>query len=242
MRLICYPVDGAMPRIVPAKPDRAWMDESPDRQPYRCLPLAIANAHGWMVLCDSDLVLSWNGGMRAADVIVRSSSPHWSATTHFGLGTVTFHVGAILRTEPGINLWVGGPPNAPKDGITALTGIVETDWLGFTFTMNWRFTRPGTVRFARDEPFCFLFPVPRTLLEETEPEIRSLDSDPDLAVQYAAARTSRANFNTGLERGEADGVRMQWQRTYFRGERPDNEAGPEDHRTKVRARPFVDKR
>ena len=242
MRLICYPVNGAVPRIVPARPERDWMDASHDRHAYRCLPLAIANAHGWVVLCDADLVASWNGGPRPSDVLVRSATSPSPAIGHFGLGTLTFHVGCILRTDPGINLWVGGPTNAAKDGIAALTGVVESDWLAFTFTMNWRFTRPCTVHFARDEPICFLFPVPRGIVEQTEPEIRSLDDDPELAVQYAAARSSRDNFNTGITRGDPEVLRQQWQRTYFRGTRPDDARGPEDHRTKVRAQPFADRR
>ncbi|MGN7750823.1 DUF6065 family protein, partial [Sinorhizobium sp. 22678] len=33
--------------------------------------------------------------------------------------------------------------NRPKDGITALTDIIGTDWSPCTFTMKWQFTRAG---------------------------------------------------------------------------------------------------
>ena len=37
--------------------------------------------------------------------------------------------------------------------------------------MNWQMTRPGTIRFEKDEPVSMLFPVPHAALETVEPEI-----------------------------------------------------------------------
>lgn len=66
-----------------------------------------------------------------------------------------------------------GVPNLAKDGIAPLEGVVETDWLSFTFTMNWIFTRPGRVRFEADEPFCFITPVNYRAIEAFEPTIEA---------------------------------------------------------------------
>ena len=49
MDLICYLHDGWDPDIRPAEPRRDWMDETPEAFAYRCLPLNIANAHGWEI-------------------------------------------------------------------------------------------------------------------------------------------------------------------------------------------------
>jgi hypothetical protein len=88
-----------------------------------------------------------------------------------------------------------GPINRPKDGILALTGIVETDWSPYSFTMNWRFTRPGTqVRFEKGEPFCHLLPVRRGELEAFEPDLRSLSDNPGLEREHKAWIASRRNF------------------------------------------------
>ena len=48
--LICYVRQGWAPRIAPASARRDWMTSTPESFAYRCLPLAIANAHGWEVL------------------------------------------------------------------------------------------------------------------------------------------------------------------------------------------------
>src|ERR1700730_4059402 len=50
MRLKCYALYPNPPRLVPARPERAWMEAFPARHAYRCLPLTIANSHGWEIL------------------------------------------------------------------------------------------------------------------------------------------------------------------------------------------------
>jgi hypothetical protein len=110
-------------------------------------------------------------------------------------------VGYLFRTPPEVHLLATGPLNAPKDGIAALTGIVETDWLPFPFTMNWRMTRPGTVHFEKDEPFCLIIPVRAGILEPIVPKLRELSDEPDLSRRYQALRDSRASFNAKLQQG-----------------------------------------
>ena len=55
MRLECYKIYDTAPEIVPGRSDRAWMDAFVDRHPYRCLPLTMANATGWEILCPIDI-------------------------------------------------------------------------------------------------------------------------------------------------------------------------------------------
>ena len=103
----------------------------------------------------------------------------------FGQGMLTFHIEGIFRTPPGWNLWIGGSPNQAKDGIAPLTGVVETDWSPFTFTMNWRFTRPDHwVRFEAREPICFFFPVQRALLEDIKPAMAPIDPSPGCSTDF----------------------------------------------------------
>ena len=79
-----------------------------------------------------------------------------------------------------------------KDGIVPLDGLVETDWLPFTFTMNWRFTRRKTIRFEKGEPFCFVTLFPHGLIDEVAPRLADLSDDPPLkAGQYANAGSPR---------------------------------------------------
>jgi len=236
--LDCFIMDSNPPEMIPARSRRDWMDNSPDRYAYRCLPLTMANSTGWEILCPFELRLEWNGNNSKESL--KLSSPDRKAnvaafaTSHFGQGIVTFHTGYLFRTPPGWAVWTMGPPNAPKDGLQALTGLVETDWLPFPFTMNWKMTRPGRVRFRKGEPFCFLTLTEHHQLEGVTPKLRRLDDDPELLADYKAWQTSREGFLNKLAQNDPDVVKQGWQRNYMKGEKPTGEVAPENHITKRR--------
>ena len=243
MRLLCYPTSGKPPQIRPASQRRAWMDASPNGYAYRCLPLTIANSHGWEILSAEDHEAIWNGGPGTKDITCRSTGDgRFRVMSHFGSGIITFDIGCLFRTDPAVNLMVTGPLNAPKDGIAPLPGIVETDWATATFTMNWLFTRPNhVVRFAKDEPICFIFPLARGLIESAEPEIRALESDPALHADYQRWRESRSQFLKDLPHPGTTASQQKWQKAYFRGELPGGSPGSEAHQTKLQVKEFVDR-
>jgi hypothetical protein len=209
---------------------------------YRCLPLNIANAHGWFVLNEAPFVAQWDGE-DSLDAIRIDATPTAEtpllASSHFGHGVLTFAVGGLFRTEPGYDLVVTGPINTLKDGIQPLTGIVETDWSPFTFTMNWRFTRKhAPVAFEYGEPICMVYPLPRGMIEQVEPEFRALSSDPDAERTYREWSESRLKFNTDLKVEGSDAQSRKWQKDYFSGRSESPFKAPSDHRTKLRAKAF----
>jgi hypothetical protein len=251
MRLICYPTSGDPPKIVAAPVERDWMDRTNHGFAYRCLPLNIANAHGWLLLNPIAFVAQWTGSpeVAAVDIYTHASDTPLLASSHFGDGVLTFNVNALFRTEPGYDLMVTGPLNQPKDGIQPLTGVVETDWAPFTFTMNWKFTRKHSpIAFERDEPFCMIFPLKRGLVEEVEPEIRALETDQEVSDAYFTWADSRRDFNKELQLAGSPAQAQKWQKDYFRGTVPGGppaRAGgpgfgtaPADHRTKLKLREF----
>jgi hypothetical protein len=242
MKLIAYMIDGHQMDIRPAPVEREWMDNTGERFAYRCLPLNIANAHGWEIACPSSFSAVWNGNQDLAAINVRFDDPDAQpfAISHFGHGTLTFHVPCLFRTDPGWDLMVQGPINRPKDGIAALSGIIETDWAPYTFTMNWIFTQPEVdVYFEKGEPFCHIFPVQRGLLASIEPEMKLLSSEPELQGQYQAWNESRLKFNAELQLPGSPAQAERWQKLYYRGLSPDGTpAGIEDHSTRLRLRPF----
>jgi hypothetical protein len=238
--LTAYVIDGHELRIRPASAERQWMDESDQRFAYRCLPLNIANTYGWEILCTAGFSAIWDGhASKDAITIKPTSDAPPQSVSHFGTGVLTFHVPCLFRTDPGTDLYVTGPVNRPKDGIAPLSGIVETDWSPYTFTMNWLFTRAGhEVRFEAGEPFCHLFPVQRGPLEELSPEIRKLSEHLELEREHRLWSESRNTFNADLATPGSKAVQDQWQKTYFRGIMPSGTPAPEGHRSRLRLRAF----
>lgn len=241
MRLTCYPTSGAPPKIIAAPLERDWMDKTPQGYAYRCLPLNIANAHGWLILNTAPFIAQWDGGAAPESITIQPTGKTTEpllAMSHFGNGVLTFNVNGLFRTEPGYDLWVTGPVNMVKDAIQPLTGVVETDWSPFTFTMNFKFTRPLTpVSFGLDEPFCMIFPVPRGLVEAVQPEFRSMQDDKEVYDAYTAWAESRRHFNAALKVEGSEAQQQKWQKDYFRGATNWGKS-PADHRTKVKLRQF----
>lgn len=244
MRLVCHPTVADPPELRPAPQGRAWLDELPESYGYRCLPLTIANSHGWEVLCNAPFEATWSGERAKEAIDIRMlADGGLPPMSHFGSGILTFHVGWLFRTPPGLDLWVQGPVNQPKDGIAALTGVIETDWSPYTFTMNWQFTRPNVpVRFAAGEPFCHLFPTPRGLLERVEPEIRELGEDPEFEADYLHWSEARQTFNVDLLNPDSDARKSKWQKDYYRGYTPRGAEADADHRVKLRLKKPIDTR
>jgi len=233
--------DGADFRMRPAPHRRQWMDETPDKYAYRCLPLAIANAYGWEILCTEHFEAKWNGGGRNEDIIfaTKDGKIPRHATSHFGSGILTFHVSALIQTPPGYDLWVCGPANELKPYIQPLNAVVETDWSPYTFTMNWKFTVPDrVVSFKADEPIATIFPIKRGEIETFEPVLCSPDEDPALWQEFLAWRDSRNNFNADLKKSGSDAQAMKWQKDYMAG--PEEDLVP-PHRTKIRLKDFKGK-
>ena len=240
--LKCYIHPSWEPRIRAASPRRDWMDDTPESFAYRCLPLNIANAHGWEILCPCGFEAEWNGGAAVNDVVVRvdaGTSPNNAPVALFGQGTVTFHVEGLFRTPPGYNLWIGGPPNSAKDGIAPLNGIVETDWSPFSFTMNWRFTRPHhPIRFEANEPFCFFFPIERRLIESVRPRIAPIEEEDGLKRRFEEWSAARDKFQAEVAVSPPEKPSEKWQKFYYRGVDACGAPGATDHQSKLRVAEF----
>jgi len=223
MKLISYTLGFPPTEMRPGPAQRPWMDSTSDRFAYRCLPLNIANQYGWEMLCPCSFEVTWDGGSSPDAMVVEILEDGWPhPTSHFGHGVLTFHVNQIFRTEPGTQLMTTGPMNNPKDGIAALSGIIETDWSHYTFTMNWVMTRAfHPVRFEKGEPFAHIFPVNLAGIEQIKPEFKPYESEDKLKESYEAWQDSRNNFNNDLEVPGSQAQKDKWQKAYFQGLGPD---------------------
>jgi hypothetical protein len=125
----------------------------------------------------------------------------------------------------------------PKHGIQSLEGVIETDWLPYPFTMNWKMTAKNTrVRFERGEPIAQIIPYPADTISVVEPEIRMLtmETNPELYTRYEDYRKKRVVFN---EKFKYDGQKRQ--KYYVRGEDSLGNKYSEHHQTDWKTKPFT---
>lgn len=168
---IYYPFPEYKPNIEQASSRRHWMDASSDSHPYHCIPVVRANSHGWQITLPQDVTVVWNGG-EGADAIeilqgrMLEGYDYNLADTSLGHGVLSFHPYILVKTPEPYNLYVTGAPNFIMQGAVPLTGVVETWWSPYTFTMNWKIryiNRPVT--FKKGMPYCFFFPINSLELE-----------------------------------------------------------------------------
>ena len=228
--------------LVPAGRKRDWIDLDA-RHGRHCLPLVMANQAGWWVLNNRSFTATWSGDAATEAIQIEydgPAPPQFRAHSQFGHGVISFMIPYLFRTPEGFNLLVRGPANWPRDGIAPLEGLVETDWSVATFTMNWKFTRPGaSVRFEVDEPVCMLVPQRRGELEEFEPELREFDSNPEVRAGMAAFNRRRhASMVQSFLAEHVTGAGFPgYEKDYMRGTTPDGEPARE-HQRKLSLREF----
>jgi hypothetical protein len=219
---------------------RDWMERTSNKFAYRCLPLTIANQLGLWVLNPVGFTARWRGVPDTVDFAFDAAADLWrhSITNHFAYGIVTWNTPFLLRTRPpGSRILVMAPPNGGlKENCHALTGLLESDWMTMSFTMNWKILRPGVeVRFERGEPLFQAIPLVRNPcadLEAARVTYRRLDDAPEIAAAYRTWVQSREVFHKKQAAGEVP--QDDWQKHYFRGVTLDGDAAPTQHYTKIR--------
>ena len=214
-------------RVVPGSNRRDWMDETPHKYAYRCLPLQIANCTGWDVYPPCDFVVNWSGGQHMSDLQINyEDSHHHFAHSSFGCGILTMHSGYLFKTEPGWDMLATGPINEPIDWGYPLTGVVETFWLDFTFTFNIKLFKPGWFKISKDKPVARIMPYPHKI--DIETSVVDILSDAEQAEKYKEWEKDRVQkirevqgaFNQGQNMGEViiNEPKTHWEKNYYIGQ------------------------
>lgn len=250
--------------MIPAPHNREWMDHTLERGAYRCLPMLLACQAGWWVLNPIPVRMKWDG-FEGIEIQHWTSPSHQTIpcpgppdctleenhlhkdggpdylypSNHFGSGIVTWRLPWLFRTPPGWNMLARGPANFPKDGISPLEGLVECDWSIATFTMNWKITRPEEwIVFHQGDPICQLVPQRRGELEEFDPQILPISTEPELEAAHRDWGLRRDHFNAEKKIVGTEAEQAGWQRHYFRGNTPSGGMAPE-HQTRLHLKPFT---
>ena len=227
-------------KIVKGKRKREWMDLTNQKFAYRCLPMIMANELGWDVCSETSFQAVWDGGEGVNSVSIKFLEPdnpsNSQVLSHFGYGVLTFHLGFLFRTTPNVNMYVKGIPNQIKDAVQPLEGLIETDWLPFTFTMNWKFTRPNVpIEFRVGEPIARVLPYPRGFIESFETSLSVLNEDASLGQEVEEWVADRKELSKQLSNGNA---KKKADGSYFKGLKK-NRKRVVNHQSKIELKEFV---
>ncbi|HEY6347784.1 MAG TPA: DUF6065 family protein [Candidatus Angelobacter sp.] len=197
-----YPLNGNAATLQPASRERAWLDENGHAAHLGC---DIANGQGWNVLCPCAFEATWNGGPNIEDIKIRVDKLEKGipafVQSQLGGGILTLHTGYQIKPDAGYRLWIRGPINEPKDGISPLESIADTSILPCTISINWKFTRPHqAVRFEAGEAFCALLPFPKQDFDNVGVDVMQIGEDVERYQQNLQEMTDSAVFHHLLRR------------------------------------------
>jgi hypothetical protein len=212
------------------------MNELKDKFAYRCLPMNIANQCSWSVLCPSDIKVTWNGDNSLEGLTVEylnENNPFHFASSNFGYGTLTFHSDFVLTTTGTNCIYCKGPANSHKTNLQPLEGIIETFWLPFTFTMNWRFQEPGFVYFEKDEPIFSFFPIDLNYVESFQIKTESIHDNLELLQKYNTYSEARTDFINKNYVEFQNNEMPFWQKFYTQGKCPFTNFKEPNHKSKL---------
>lgn len=175
-----YPLNGNAAILRPASRERTWLRETE--------PVAAdsgwnaAHGQGWDVLCPCGFEAMWKGGPGTEDIEIKVDKLEEGvpafAQSQVGNGILTLHTGYQIKPDGAYRLWIRGPINELKHGISPLESIADTSVFPCTISMHWKFTRPNqTIRFEAGEAFCTLLPFPRTDFDNLEVEVVKIGGD-----------------------------------------------------------------
>ena len=221
--------------------EREWMNATPFRNAYRCLPLTIVNQTGWWINNPVGFTATWHGSARPGDISFSFDSPddNWKLwiTSQFGEGIITWNTPFLFRTKPaGSRLLITGPANYFRTNAHPLTALIESDWMSMSFTMNYKIMTPNEpVRFEAGEPLFQAIPLMNNIcadLENAEVHFQKLTDDPAMAQEYHDWSTGRTAFHQAKARQEVKPD--QWQKDYFQGRDSSGRQVATEHKTKLK--------
>lgn len=175
-----YPLSANAAILRPASRERTWLRETGPVSADS--GWSVAQGQGWNVLCPCGFEAMWNGGPGTEDIEIKVDKLEEGvpafAQSQVGNGILTLHTGYQIKPDSAYRLWIRGPINELKDGISPLESIADTSVIPCTITIHWKFTRPDqTVRFEAGEAFCTLLPFPRTDFDNLGVEVMQMGED-----------------------------------------------------------------
>lgn len=214
--------------IKPSSVKRNWMDDT-EGNAYRCLPLNIANQYGWVCHNIKTFTATWDGGTHKNSLTItqENGEPTQIAESHFGHGIITILTDFLIKTPENVSIYIRGVSNHNYENVYPLDGIVESDWLPFTFTMNYKFINPGSITFKKGDPLFMFFPIDRTYIENFDIVQKPIFSNKELMDKlnkYGKAR------NNAIK----DKINNKSQKFYITGNIVDEKVDISNHKVKLK--------
>jgi hypothetical protein len=150
------------------KPNRDWMDDSVDKQAYKCLPVTLANSLGWSFSLPEDISFILHSSTGIVEILNGSKYSFTDRTN----GTISFTSGLTIQTDAPTSLLIMPVPNQFIDGVVPFTSIINTSVLKAPLPSAWKITRyDQKITIKSGTPIAAIIPISLTGLQDTMFEV-----------------------------------------------------------------------
>ena len=218
------------------------MDATNQRFAYRCLPLNIANAYGWEVLCNAGFLAMWWGGEGLDSIVIEPGPRHhrsgdqlfWPRHPHLP-STVPVQYRAGRRAD-------GAGADQPAKGWYRRALRRDRNRLVAVQLHHELDVHPaghaGPLREGR-ALFSTFFQCGAARSKTSSRSLRCSLPTLTSSASTITWTASRERFNVDLKQPGSEAQSDKWQKLYSRGLAPDGtQAATESHRTRLRLQPF----
>jgi hypothetical protein len=147
------------------KTNRDWMDDSVDKQAYKCLPVTLANCLGWSFSLPEDISFILHSSTNTVEIL----SGHKYSSTDRTNGTISFRSGLTIQSDAPTSLLIMPVPNQFVDGVSPFTSVVNTSVLKSPVPSAWKITRyDEVITVKKDTPIAAIIPISLTGLQDVE--------------------------------------------------------------------------
>ena len=121
-----YPEGRNAANIAQLPVKRQWMDETPNKHAYQCMPLSLANSLGWGISFPEDISFIWDGICDTTADHVKIISGNKYCFTSRGNATISFNTHLTVVTEENVTTLVMPVPNEFNENAQCFTNFIST--------------------------------------------------------------------------------------------------------------------
>lgn len=153
---------------------RDWMDDTPEKHAYHCMPVSLANTLGWGISFPEDISFIWNGVCDTTDSHVKIIKGKDYCFTSRGNATISFNTHLTIRTDEDVTTLVMPVPNQFNDAAQCFTNLISTSFFKSPIPVAWRITKPNVeINIPAGTPVAAVIPLSINTVQDFEMKIKN---------------------------------------------------------------------
>lgn len=152
---------------------RDWMDDTPNKHAYQCMPVSLANTLGWGISFPKDISFIWDGICDTSDSHVKILSGHRYCSPNRGNATISFNTYLTVKTDDNTTTLIMPVPNDFNENFQCFTNLLSTSFYRSSIPIAWRILKPNVeITIPAGTPVATIIPISLNSIQNFEVEIK----------------------------------------------------------------------